>query len=380
MAMAASAMSIDSILPAFTKIRAELGLAPDSSATAGLITAFFLGLALGQIPIGIGADRFGRRPVLFLSSAIYLLGIAGMAASTSLITMMVSRFVWGLGAAGLRTAAMAMVRDRFVGARMAREMSFVMAVFLIVPVFAPALGSAVLHFFVWRVVLLFSAAFGVILAGLTVLMPETLAVESQQPFHVSQLVVATRAIVRNRASFRYTLLLTALFGVFSSYLASSERIIEDVFNRKSQFPLLFGGVGVVMGILSILVGRNVERIGLVRVIRTSIVGYLAMTVVVAVIVLMNDGIPPFWPYWITLTALLGLHNVVFPNVNSATMIPLGEVAGTASAVIGTLSTAVGAVVGTLIDHAYDGTVRPLAIAFVVSGLIAVTLALPIRRL
>jgi MFS transporter, DHA1 family, multidrug resistance protein len=380
MAMAASALSIDSILPAFAKIRTELGLAADSSATAGLITAFFLGYAVAQIPMGISTDRFGRRPLLFVSSGIYLLGVVGMAVSTSLFTMMASRFVWGIGAAGLRVAAMAMVRDRFVGARMAREMAFVMAVFITVPIFAPALGAAILHFFPWRVVLLLSAAFGVGIAGLTTFMPETLETKDRQPFRLSQISLATRAILKSRHARNYTLVLTAIFGVFSSYLASSERIIGDVFLRKSQFPYLFGAVGVVMGITSILVGRNVERIGLIRVIRSAISAYLALTVVLLAFVLINDGIPPFWPFWILLTGVLALHNVVFPNVNSAAMIPLGHVAGTASAVVGTLSTAVGAAMGAFIDNVYDGTVRPLMIAFALSACVAAALALPIRTL
>ena len=380
MAMAASALSIDSILPAFGKIRAELGLAAGSSATAGLITAFFLGLAVGQIPVGLFADRFGRRPVLAFSAGVYLVGIAAMAASHSLASMMAGRFVWGLGAAGLRIAAIAMIRDRFVGARMAREMSFVMAVFLVVPVLAPSLGAAILHFFAWRMVLALSAAFGVLVGGLTLLMPETLVVTDRQPLRLAQIGVAARAIRNNRIALRYALVLTVIFGVFSSYLASSERIIGEVFGRKPQFPYLFGGVGVVMGITSILVGRWVERIGLVRVIRTSVGAYFVAALATLVVVLASHGIPSFWPYWVILTVLLALHNIVFPNVNSAAMIPLGHVAGTASAVIGTVSTAVGALMGSLIDHAFDGTVRPLAIAFALSAVLAAILALPVRSL
>lgn len=380
MAMAASALSIDSILPAFSRIRAELHLAPGSSATAGLITAFFLGLAVGQIPVGLAADRFGRRPLLIASCAVYLVGVAGMAVSSALPAMMAARFVWGLGAAGLRVGAMAMVRDRFVGARMAREMAFVMAVFLIVPVFAPSLGAAVIHLFAWRAVLALSGAFGVLLGVWTFMIPETLDPARRQPLRLGQVVAASKAIVASRAALRYSLLLTAVFGVFSSYLASSERIVDDVFHRKSMFPYLFGFVGVAMGVASILVGRNVERVGLVRVIRLAITAYLVSAIAVLALVLWGDGRPPFWAYWLMLTLVLILHNVVFANVNSAAMVPVGHVAGTASAVVGTLSTAVGAGVGALIDHAYDGTVRPLALAFVAAGAAAALLGLPISAI
>lgn len=186
--------------------------------------------------------------------------------------------------------------------------------------------------------------------------------------------------MKNRTTLRYSLVLMAIFGVFSSYLASSERMVGDIFGRKSQFPVLFGGVGVVMGALSILVGRRVERIGLVKVIRIAVVCYFIASVLTFVISLSGSGIPSFWPFWIVLTAMLALHNIVFPNVNSAAMVPLGQIAGTAGAVIGTVSTAGGAIVGAIIDKAFDGTVRPLSFAFMISGVIAVALALPIRKL
>jgi MFS transporter, DHA1 family, multidrug resistance protein len=380
MAMAAGAVSIDSLLPAFGKIRTELGLEPGSSATAGLITAFFLGMAIGQIPVGVFADRFGRRPILLFSVGVFSIGIAGVALSHSLTMMLAWRFVWGLGAAGLRTAALAMVRDRFVGARMAREMSFVMAVFLIVPMFAPLAGQAVLHFFAWRAVLVLSAVFGLLLAVMTFVMPETLRPEMRQPLRFSQLTAASKAILHNKASLRYMLTLTVVFGVFSSYLASSERIVGEIFDRKSMFPYLFGGVGLGMGVCSIVIGRNVERIGLVKMLRAAVIAYLVASGVALAIVLASGGKPAFWPYWLSLAATLAIHNVVFPNANSAAMIPLGQFAGTASALVGTFSSAVGAIVGALIDSAFNGTVQPLTVGFFLSGIAALILVWPIRTL
>ena len=128
MAMAAGAMSIDSILPAFSRIRGELHLPEGSSATAGLLTLFFVGSAIGQIPMGLFADRFGRRTLVSSAAVVYLIGIGVVAISSSLGAMLVGRFVWGFGAAGLQIGAISMLRDRFVGARMAREMAFVMAI------------------------------------------------------------------------------------------------------------------------------------------------------------------------------------------------------------------------------------------------------------
>ena len=137
LSMASAAISIDLILPAFGRIRTDLGLAPDSAATAGLVTAIFLGMAFGPIPFGLLADRFGRRWVLLASCAMFIGGALAAAAVPSLHWMLWARFVWGLGAAGLRVIAVATIRDRFSGADMAKEMAFAMTIFILVPVVAP---------------------------------------------------------------------------------------------------------------------------------------------------------------------------------------------------------------------------------------------------
>ena len=179
MAMAAGAMSIDSILPAFSRIRGELHLPEGSSATAGLLTLFFVGSAIGQIPMGLFADRFGRRTLVSSAAVVYLIGIGVVAISSSLGAMLVGRFVWGFGAAGLQIGAISMLRDRFVGARMAREMAFVMAVFFVVPVLAPSVGAGIIAIAPWRTVLAVSGVFGAMLFVGARLMPDTLPVERQ---------------------------------------------------------------------------------------------------------------------------------------------------------------------------------------------------------
>ena len=380
MAMAAGAMSIDSILPAFSRIRGELGLAEGSSATAGLLTAFFLGSACGQIPMGVFADRFGRRTLVTSAALVYLAGIGVMASAHTLGLMLAGRAIWGFGAAGLQIGSISMLRDRFVGARMAREMAFVMAVFFVVPVLAPSLGAGVIAIAPWRAVLLVSGVFGLGLLVASRLMPDTLPVDRRQPFHFAVVRNGARAIVTNGTTVRLVIMMAAAFSVFSSYLASSERIVGDVFGRKPMFPFLFGAVGILMASVALTVGRHVMQIGLDRVIRTAALVYASVAVVILLVVVTGHGVPLFWLYWPLLAVQLASHIGLYPNLNSAAMMRVGHVAGTASAIITTTAMLVGSLVGSLIDHAFDGTVRPLAIAFSLSAVVVVSLSRTIRHL
>ena len=148
--MALSALGIDLILPAFTHMRADLGLEPDSTALAGLITAYFFGLAGGQLLYGPVSDRYGRRPALYAGLLVYAIGALAGALAPNLALLYVARFVWGLGAAGPRVVTQAVIRDTYEGDAMAKAMSLVMAVFLLVPIVAPSIGAAAVEAGSWR--------------------------------------------------------------------------------------------------------------------------------------------------------------------------------------------------------------------------------------
>jgi DHA1 family bicyclomycin/chloramphenicol resistance-like MFS transporter len=377
--MASAAISIDLILPAFSKIRADLGLAPDSAATAGLVTAIFLGMAFGPIPFGLLADRYGRRWVMLASCALFIGGALAAAAAPSLHWMLWARFIWGLGAAGVRVVVMANIRDRFAGADMARELAFAMTIFILVPVVAPALGAGLIKIMPWRGTFVFCAAFAMAIGVWSLRMPETLPVDRRQPLQLRQVWIATMAIVRSRAALLYTLASVAIFGAFSSYLASSERVVDEVFHRRSWFPFIFGGIAILMGAGSMSVGRNVERIGLDRLIRWSLAAYTVAAVAMYSVSRSAGGHPAFWPFVLLLAMVLVGHNVLFPNLNAAAMMPVGHVAGTAAAVYATVTTAAGALVGSVLDHAFDGTVNTFSLAFGVAGVVSLAMVLALRH-
>jgi DHA1 family bicyclomycin/chloramphenicol resistance-like MFS transporter len=379
MMMALPALSIDLILPAFDDIRGEFGLAADSSETAGIVTVFLLGLALPQLVYGPLSDRFGRKPIIYAGFALFTVGAVGAAISSSLGLILLSRFVWGLGAAAPRVITLSIVRDSYEHERMAQVMSFVMAVFVLVPIVAPSVGAGIISIVPWRGVFWFCVAFMAAIALWAIRLPETLDPANRLDLRWDGIRNAVATVVRNRQTMGYTVALTFLNGVFVSYLASSELIWDDVFDRGDQFPLIFGGLAIVLGSAVLTNGLIVRRVGVLRLVHLVVAGYVVAAFAMLTIALLNDGRPGFWVFLGTLAVPLAMQGLLIPNLNTAAMTPMGKVAGTASAVIGAVSTAFGALLGLIIDRSFDGTVTPLSVAFVTAGVAAlITVAITER--
>ncbi len=370
MTMAMTALAIDVMLPAFGEIREAMDLPAGSSDTGALITVFFLGLAIAQIPAGLLADRFGRKPVLHIGLVLYALGAVGAMFAPSLGWMLVGRFLWGLGAGGPRVVAVAIVRDRYSGDRMARMMSFVMAMFILIPIVAPSIGSALLAIGPWQLVFGFCALVACAVNLWCTRLPETLHPEHRRPLQLRPILLGARTVVRSRETVLLGVALTAVMASFMSYLASAELIIEETFDLGGAFPVIFGGLAVGMGLATFTNGRIVERIGMWSLLRVVLAAYAVVTGVVLLVALATDGVPPVAVYMPLLAIGLANHSLLVPNLNSAAMQPVGAVAGTASALLGTVTIAAGSLIGSRIDQAFDGTVRPLSIAFFVSSLVA----------
>lgn len=368
--MAVTALAIDSVLPAFPELRTAFDLADDATSVTGVITAFFIGSSLGLLPAGLLADRFGRRRVMWCGLALYVAGAVASIMAPSLTVLFVARFVWGLGSAGPRVAAMAMVRDSYEGEQMAKQMSLIMAVFILVPTFAPALASGVLLLGPWQAVFWMCVVVAVVVAALVVTLPETLAPQDRRTLAAVEVGRSLLLVVKTPGSIAYLVSLSALFAGFLSYLASSEIVLEQVFGLGEWFPLFFGAVALALGGAMVVNGRFVERIGLRTIIRFGFAAQILSAVTLLGVAIATSGEPPFWLFAVLLTAVLFFLQLVIPNLNASAMRPLGAVAGTAAALFGMVPGVVGAVIGGIIDRQFDGTITPLSIAFVAVGVTA----------
>lgn len=371
--MASGALAIDTILPAFADVRAEFGMPPDSSRVGWLVTAFFLGLAIGPWLYGPASDRFGRRRPLQAGMVLYIAAGITAALAPSWPLIVASRFVWGLGAGAPRSLSVAMIRDRHEGDSMARLMSIVTAVFLLVPIVAPTIGAGLIAVLPWRSVFWFPAAVAALLLLWVRRLPETLPPERRRPFTWRAVGEAAREVARHRQTTALMLAMTFVFGVMTAYLTSLELILEDVYDLLVWFPLCFGVIAVLFAVNALNNARLVRRFGAVRLLRGTASLVALTSLVLLTVAFIHGGAPNFWLFVVAITLVVPLVQGLSPTCNAVAMQPVPHVAGTAAALISTVTVAGGAVLGNAVNARFDGTVRPFAVGVTVLVVLAAAL-------
>ncbi|RLJ41835.1 DHA1 family bicyclomycin/chloramphenicol resistance-like MFS transporter [Litoreibacter meonggei] len=357
--MALTAFSIDSMLPALPDI--AHALSPDAPNRAQLVlTSFVLGMGIGTIVTGPLSDSFGRKPVIFGGALLYIIGAAMAGQAESLETMLASRIVQGLGVAGPRVVAIAIVRDQYEGRSMAAIMSYAMMIFTLVPAVAPLVGSYIIAGFGWRAVFYSFVLFAVLVIGwLMIRQPETLPLEARRPFRLASLVAATKECFSHKVFTLSTLLQVLSLGMLFGCLSSTQQIFETSFGRADTFPRWFALIALVAGTASILNARLVVRLGMQRMIS---VGF-GMQIFFSVAVLLAGlfAVVPFPLYIVWTISLFFMAGLVIGNLNALAMEPVGHIAGLAASVLGAVATVLGAAIAAPIGLAFDGTPLPLAV-------------------
>jgi DHA1 family bicyclomycin/chloramphenicol resistance-like MFS transporter len=247
---------------------------------------------------------------------------------------------------------------------MAKMMSYVMMVFLLVPLIAPSLGAAILALSGWRFIYAFVALAGIAVLVVNRRLPETLSPQDRIPLHFGNLGRAGWFVVTNRFTMGYTLAQTAVFGFFASYLASSELVINDVFGMGRWFTVTFSGFAALLAVAVFINNKLLNRLELRTMLRIAFGSFAVVAIAFAAMAVATDGVPPFGVFIAMLAPLLLVHGLLLPNLNAAALIPMGSVAGTASAII-----------GSFIDRAFNGTILPLALSAAVLGIISLGCAM-----
>lgn len=338
-----------------------------------IVTMFFIGLAAGQLVYGPMSDRFGRKRALWVGLGIYVLGAVGTTMAPNFEALLAARVLWGVGAAGPRVVALAILRDRYEGNEMARVMLVVQAVFMIAPILAPVWGQLWLSIGTWRWTFGQAAVAGGLLVLWALRLPETLPAEKRNSLRLADLKQSMAQIARTRQTVGMGLAQTCLFGAFFPWLGSSELIIGEIYQHKSWYPVIFAGMGISMASATIVSSRLVAQHGATRLSRILLVCFVGVSGAGAALSVALDGKPPFWLFLCFIPILLAIQTATTPNVATLALEPMGHIAGLASSIVGTVNFAGGAGLAYLVDSRFEDTVTPLFVGMFVYGTIALLL-------
>jgi DHA1 family bicyclomycin/chloramphenicol resistance-like MFS transporter len=369
------AMTTDVMLAALGIIATDLGHA-DPAEGHLIISVLFLGFAVGQLLAGPLSDSYGRRPVIHLGYLVFCIGTLMCLLSANFETMLVGRALQGLGMSGPRIVSVAIVRDGYSGRQMARIMSFVMAVFIIVPAIAPSVGQVLIALSGWRA----TFAMLLVMAGVawiwfSLRQAETLPLEKRRPLSVRNILGGVGIIIRTPAAIGYTICAGMIFGPFIAYLSLAQQMFGEAYEKGATFTLWFAAGALSIGVAAVVNSALVERLGMRFLSNLALVGVVLGGGGFAMLSLAAGGVPPFAIFMGWLVFNFFCMGLLMGNLNALAMEPLGDMAGLGAAVVGGLSTAIAIPIATLISVNYEGGVTGLAAGFALAAALCLLVGL-----
>ncbi|MCZ6595419.1 MAG: multidrug effflux MFS transporter [Bacteroidetes bacterium] len=362
--MSVAALAIDALLPALDIIGIAIGtkLLVDNQL---LITLIFLGLGIGPLIFGPISDSMGRKPIVYMGFALFILASFICVNAQSLEIMILGRILQGIGLSAPRTISIAMIRDIYSGDYMARIMSFVTVVFLLVPVIAPALGKFVLDHYNWQGIFYIQVIISLLVAlWFWQRQRETLAVENRIPFSHALVMNGFKEVLSHKRTMGFTVISGFVVGSFLVYLSSAQQIFQLQYGLKDEFPYIFAGLAISLGLAIFLNGILVLRYGMEKLITWALLVFFIVSVLY-IVLFYNSANPTIE----VLLLFFGLQffaiGFLFGNLRALAMESMGHIAGIAAAVTGFLSTIMAVPISTLIGRYISDTALPLFIGFLI---------------
>ena len=370
--MSIVALSIDAVLPALPDIGDFLSV-KDATDNPKLITSIFLGLGIGQLIFGPLSDSFGRKPIVYIGFVVFIIASIICVTTKSFEMMLFGRILQGVGLASPRTMCIAMVRDSYSGDYMAKVLSFVVMIFILIPVIAPSLGQFLINHYHWHSIFIFNLGFGVlVMLWFWIRQPETLKPQYKISYRLSIFKTGTIAFFRIKPAVIYTILSGLITGSFMVYLSTSQRIFEQQYNMKEEFPLIFASLAISVGLSTFMNSQLVVKFGMRRIVHFAMLSFVLISLVF--IILFSSGNNP------SIEVLLGFFALqfftigfLFGNLRALAMEPMGHIAGIGSALNGFISTVMAVPIANYIGKLVIDSVTPLFVGFLICGLVSLAL-------
>ena len=372
MLMAIQAFGIDAILPALERL--AIALSVPGNERQFVIGVYLLASGFGALMPGALADRFGRRPILLGAIAVYVVLSLASALAPSFGALIAIRAAQGFFGAAIIALPPAIIRDRVGGDKMARMMSLIFVIFLMVPAIAPSVGEAILLVADWRAIFAAMALQGVVIgAWVYFRLPESLAPENRQKIELPVIAANMGRALSLPAVAGYVFGSALVFGALFGFINSSQQLISETFGAAALFPLVFGACAGSMALASWSNSRIVERFGARRVSHSALFAFIAVSSAQVFFAFQaQQDLRVFVPLMAINMALLGF---IGSNFGAIAMNPFFAIAGAASSAHGFVRMTMAAMLGAGIGYAFDGTARPLALALLASGLACLALVL-----
>lgn len=376
--MSIVALSIDTILPALKPIGLSVGtINPNENQL--LITMIFLGLGFGQLIFGPISDSFGRKPVVYIGFFVFVLSSFLCIAASSIEIMVVGRILQGIGLSASRSISIAMIRDRFEGDYMAKIMSFVVTIFILVPIIAPTLGKFLLDNHGWKSIFYSQLIFGVlVLIWFWKRQPETLPKAYKKKFSTTIFIDGSKEFVKHKSAVIFTLISGLATGSFMVFLSTSQHIFEVQYGLVDEFPYIFGALAFSVGLATFTNGTLVVKFGMKKLVDIFVIVF-SLTSFSYTIIFYGSLNPDIYILISFLAIQFFSVGFLFGNVRSLAMQPLGHIAGIGAAINGFVSTIMAVPIATFIGGFVDTTALPLFIGFAACGFGSLLLLLFVKK-
>ena len=363
--------AIDMYLPALPAI--GVALQADVHAVQMSLMAFFISFAISQIVYGPASDIFGRKPPLYVGIALFVVGSIGCALAPDIVWLIAFRFVQGLGGGAPIVVPRAIVRDLHTGVEATKLMALLMLVFSVSPILAPLIGSLVIDAAGWRAIFWVVTGIGTLGLLLTALaLEETRPAEQRAQSDVASTLRAFALLFRDARFMGLTAVGAFGMASFFIYLANSSFVLIGHYGlTPRQYSLAFAVNAASFIGVSQFAGRLAARYGLTRVVSVAVAGFaVAMS---ALLAFNLAGIERLDVMIAMLLLGFGFLGLVVPATSVMALDDHGEIAGAASALMGTLQLVMGTVVIAVMSVFVDGTARPMVAGIAVAAIVALGL-------
>ncbi len=375
--MSVVALAIDALLPALELIGFSIGTV-QASDNQLIIIMIFLGLGVGPLFFGPISDSLGRKPIVYMGFAIFIIASFICVFATSLEMMIAGRILQGIGLSAPRTISIAMVRDSYSGDYMARIMSFITVVFLLVPIVAPAMGKFVLDHYNWQVIFYIQLIFSLLVSfWFWKRQPETLPPENRIPFTRHIFLDGIKELLKYKSTLGFTLISGFITGSFIVYLSGSQQIFQQQYGLVDEFPYIFAGLAISVGAATFLNGTLVLKFGMEKLVTIALFSFFGIPLLY-IILFYNTSNPDI----IILLTFFALQffsiGFLFGNLRALAMQPVGHIAGIGAAITGFISTLMAVPISTYIGKFIEGTALPLFVGFLICGLLSIVILLFVK--